>query len=394
MRTLKHKHLTLEDRYVIQEYLSHGYSSTQIGNRLNKSRRTIAKEVLKHRILKNTSNVDCKKVSSFPYVCDNCPTSRRCSCRQYRYDARIAHTEYQKTLKETRSFVHVNKSEVAAINDVIAPLMVHQNHSVNQVYIEHPEVLPFSKSTFYRYIDMGLLNVRNIDLQRKVRFKVKKEKNDHSKIDDRTYRQGRKYEDFKDYMDIFPLASIVEMDTVVGTSGGKGGKCMLTLLWRQYNFMLIFLLPYKRKEFVNKVFLSLQELLGEKEYSRLFQVVLTDNGSEFTDPETIEYSLFTGERISNVFYCDPNSSWQKGQLEKNHEYIRYVLPKGTSFAGLSQDDCNTLASHINSVPRVVLNNCCPYEMAIKFIGEKNMDKLNISRIPNDDINLSIRLLKK
>ena len=53
--------------------------------------------------------------------------------------------------------------------------MIYKNHSVNQVYISHPDLLPFSKTTFYKYIDLGLLNVKNIDLQRKVKWKTKKE---------------------------------------------------------------------------------------------------------------------------------------------------------------------------------------------------------------------------
>ena len=394
MKTPKYKHLTLEDRFVIQEYLDFGYNATKIALRVNKTRRTISKEVFKHRFITCISNFECDRLSSFPYVCNACEKKRRCKLQQYRYDASIAHNEYVKTLKETRSVVRISKDEVAAVNDVIAPLMVHKNHSVNQVYIEHPELLPFSKSTFYRYIDLGLLNVRNIDLQRKVRYKVKKEYDYSRENIDKAYREDRTYEDFKDFMDLHPMACVVEMDTVIGTSGGKGGKCFLTILWRQYNLMLIFLLPYKRREYVIKTFHYLQDLLGPEEFSRLFQVILTDNGSEFTDPESIEYFYNTGEHATNIFYCDSHCSWQKGTLEKNHEYIRYVLPKGTSFASLTQEDCDLLASHINSVPRESLNKNCPYDMAITFFGQKNMDKLNISRVPYDDINLSIRLLKK
>lgn len=84
----------------------------------------------------------------------------------------------------------------------------------------------------------------------------------------------------------------------------------------------------------------------------------------------------------------------KGTLEKNHEYIRYVLPKGTSFAGLSQEDCYLLASHINSIPRVSLNNSTPYDISLFFIGKNNIDIFKIKKIDYDDVNLSIRLLKK
>ena len=184
------------------------------------------------------------------------------------------------------------------------------------------------------------------------------------------------------------------MDTVIGTSGGKGGKCFLTLLFRQYNFMLIYLLPYKRSEYVTKIFNYLKDLLGINEFKRLFEVILTDNGTEFSDPLSIEMDFNTGEKVCSLFYCDPNCSWQKGTIEKNHEYIRYIIPKGNSFASLSQDDCYLIASHINSVPRQSLNNVSPYEAALLFIGKDNINKLQIKKIDYDDIDLSIRLLKK
>lgn len=101
-----------------------------------------------------------------------------------------------------------------------------------------------------------------------------------------------------------------------------------------------------------------------------------------------------GEKLCSLFYCDPSCSWQKGSIEKNHEYIRYILPKGTSFASLNQEDCYLMASHINSTPRLSLNNNSPYEAAYLFLGEENIDKFQIKKIDNDDINLSIRLLKK
>ncbi len=397
MSTPKHKHLSFEDRCVIQEFLNYGYNFTQIANRLHKDRTTIAKEVYKNRFLrKRQTNKDiaCPKTLKAPYVCNSCPNFISCSKLRYTYDASVAHNNYKYTLKNVRSSLHITKEEIASINDVISPLMINKHHSINHVYISHPELLPFSKSTFYRYIDSGILSVRNIDLQRKVKFRVKKERDDTREKVDTSIKVGRFYSDFKDYIEFHPQASIVEMDTVIGTSGGKGGKCFLTLLFRQFNFMLIYLLPYKKVEYVTKVFLDLKNTLGKEEFARLFEVILTDNGTEFSDPKSIEIDINTGEKISSVFYCDPNCSWQKGSIEKNHEYIRYILPKGTSFAGLSQDDCYLLASHINSTPRISLNNQSPYDIAFKFIGEDNINKFHIIKIDYDDIDLSPRLLKK
>lgn len=174
-----------------------------------------------------------------------------------------------------------------------------------------------SKSTFYKYIDLGILNVKNIDLQRKVRYRVKKEYDyTRAKTKDNGIKLGRFYRDFQDFLEHNPNASIVEMDTVIGTQGGKGGKCFLTLLFRSFNLMVIKVLPYRRSIHVTEVFEKLKESLGDEEFSRLFQVIITDNGSEFSDPESIEISTKTGEKLSSVFYCDPNSSWQNGCIEK------------------------------------------------------------------------------
>ena len=399
LKVKKYKHLSFEDRYVIEEFLNYGYNFSQIANRLGKDRTTISDEVRKHRFLRGTpnKNIDpCCFESKPPYVCNACQKKNSCKKVRYTYSHAVAYNEYKKNLINSRKQVYITKEQIASINDVIAPLMVHKHHSVNHVYITHPDLLPFSKSTFYKYIDLGIINIKNIDLQRKVKYKVKKEVDDdnvRTKVNTKI-KVGRFYTDFKDYLEYHPNCSIVEMDTVIGTSGGKGGKCFLTLLFRQYNLMLIYLLPYKQSKYVTQVFNYLKDLLDIDEFKRLFEVILTDNGTEFTDPESIEVDFNTGEILSSVFYCDPNCSWQKGSIEKNHEYIRYILPKGTSFAGLSQDDCNLIASHINSVPRRSLNNLSPYEASVNFIGKENLDKLKIDKINYDDIDLTIKLLKK
>lgn len=396
MKAKKYKHLSFEDRCVIEEILNHNFNFSQISNRLSKDRTTISKEVLNHRFLRGTASNKraCCFENKPPYVCNGCDNFNHCKKQKYSYNAHIAYNEYKQTLISQRAHLNITKEQIASINDVISPLMIYKNHSVNQVYVSHPELLPFSKTTFYKYIDLGILNVRNIDLQRKVRWKVKKEYDYHKEKVDTSIKVGRFYSDFKDYLEYHPNCSIVEMDTVIGTQGGKGSNCLLTPLFRQHNFMLIYLIPYKKSVYVTEIFNSLKQLLGIEEFKRLFEVILTDNGREFTDPESIEIDFNTGEKLCSVFYCDPNSSWQKGSLEKNHEFIRYILPKGTSFASITQEDCFKIVSNINSVPRLSLNNISPYDSAFYFIGKNNIEKLQIKKIDYDDIDLSYRLLKK
>lgn len=225
----KHKHLTYKDRSIIQEFLTYGHSFTTIGKRIHKDRTTIAKEVKHHRFVRYCSGrrtVVCNKLSKAPYVCNGCNLLVTCKQPKYLYDAAVADHEYRSTLSSTRSRLRLTKSQIADINEVISPLMIHKHHSVNHVYVSHPELLPFSKSTFYRYVDLGLFNVKNIDLPRKVRFKIKKEYDYSRKKIDTRYRLGRQYHDFQDYIEWDPQASVVEMDTVIGTPGGKGGQVL------------------------------------------------------------------------------------------------------------------------------------------------------------------------
>lgn len=181
MKAKKYKHLSFEDRCVIEEFLNHNFNFTKISNRLQKNRTCISKEVLKHRFLRGTASADrpCCFESKPPYVCNGCDRFNHCKRQKYSYSSHIAFNEYKQTLITSRTNLNITKEQIVSINEIISPLMIYKNHSVNQVYIEHSDLLPFSKTTFYKYIDLGILNVRNINLPRKVKWKLKKEYDYH-----------------------------------------------------------------------------------------------------------------------------------------------------------------------------------------------------------------------
>ena len=114
---------------------------------------------------------------------------------------------------------------------------------------------------------------------------------------------------------------------------------------------------------------------------------------EFYDVLNIECHHKTGEVLSKVFYCDPGASWQKGGIEKNHEFIRYVLPKKTTFKNLTQNDCNIIANHINSLCRESLNNNCPFKAMLFLCDENVLNSLNMYYIEPDEVQLNKNLLK-
>lgn len=179
------------------------------------------------------------------------------------------------------------------------------------------------------------------------------------------------------------------MDTVESISEGKH-KCLLTIHFTLLHFMLIFILNEKTSENVTKIFIYLQETLGKTLYKKLFRVILTDRGCEFTNPNTIKKDYKTGRKITNVFYCNSYASYQKGSIEQNHELIRYVIPKGHIFDNLNQDKINLLTSHINSYYRDTIETT-PYTLAKKYFGNQFLQKLKITEIPNEQVNLKPNL---
>ena len=231
-------------------------------------------------------------------MCNGCKKKEFCKYRRFFYDYSLAQNDYNNLLIDARNSIHLTKSDINTINTNIKPLIIDNNQSINQISINHPEIINMSKSTFYRYIDKGLFDFRNIDLQRKVKLRFKKEESEIRVKRESEIIVGRTYKDFINYIQNNPDTPIVEMDTVIGTQGGKGGKCMLTLLFRQSKIMFIYLLPYKQSQYVTEIFLLIRNQIGIDNFKKYFQVILTDNGSEFFDPLSIEFDYETGEKIS------------------------------------------------------------------------------------------------
>src|SRR5699024_3627561 len=93
-----------------------------------------------------------------------------------------------------------------------------------------------------------------------------------------------------------------------------------------------------------RIFNMLEHELGNELFEKTFPVILTDNGTEFSNPLSLEFNE-DGIGRTRIFYCNPRASYQKGMIEKNHEFIRYVLPKGTSFDNLLQTDIDLMINH-------------------------------------------------
>ena len=420
---MKNKHLSFDDRLSIEAGLKQNLSFKQIGINIGKDCTTISKEIRNHIIHKNSGAVgrpffdciyrqscnfklpgqkcnpkacdfykkeSCSLLSKPPYVCNGCSKRSSCTLSKQLYDASYANSEYKDTLKDARTGITYSQADIEHLNDILVPLVKEQKQSIHQAVINNKNKIMCSEKEIYNLVDQGVLKIRNIDLPRKVRYRNKPKNKTYYKID-KECLNNRKYEDFKNFIIKNPDVNIVQMDTVEGM---KGGKVLLTIHFVNCSFMLAFLREYNDAQSVINIFNHIEKIVGIEIFKSLFPVILTDNGSEFSNPLEIEFNSNTGEERTKIFYCEPGRPDQKGSCEVNHELIRRVLPKGTSFDNLTQEDINKLMSHINSYKRKKLNDCNPIQLFSLIYGKGIAKQLGILEIPTNDINLSTNLLKK
>jgi len=383
----KHKHLTLSDRNDIQLGLERGETFKAIGQSILKDPTTVSKEVKRNRQVRESTcdNLPCPLLDKAPFVCNGCPKRRQnCGYKKILYLAKQAQKQYEQTLVEAREGTPLNSKTFWDMDKVISDGVKKGQHIYHILKTHNLDV---SSSTVYRHIRKGYLSIAPIDLARAVKFKERRK----SKLPSipKEAKKGRSYEDFQNYLVLNQLDSWLEMDTVLGR---MGGKVLLTFNLSFCNFIFARLLDNKTALEVTKHLYAIKNTLHEadKDFFQLFPVILTDNGGEFARVDDIEMDV-RGE--SKLFFCDPNRSDQKGRIEKNHTLIRDILPKGTSFDNLTQEDINLVCSHVNSVKRAALNGKSAYELFAFTYGEEIPKLLGISKIPAEDVCQSSKLLQ-
>jgi IS30 family transposase len=311
------------------------------------------------------------------------------------YKAVIAENNAKVLLRESRSGVSVDEEEIQRIDSIVTPLIL-QGQSIHHICCTNKDSVMCSERTIYNYVNDRILSARNLDLPRKLGFRPRKKAKTRLKVD-KTCTIDRRYTDFLAFMEKMEHEATVQMDSVIGRIGGK---VLLTLSFVSCSFMLAYLRDANTARSVTDIFQTLWEVLGKEFFMKLFPVILTDNGSEFTDPVAIEFGLDASQsddeknRRTHLFYCNPSSPHEKGALENNHTFIRRILPKGTSFDHLTKEDVQLMLNHINSYNRKRLGDKSPYEVFAFLYGEEVLRRLGTKFIPPQDIILKPELLQQ
>ena len=395
-------HLSYEDRKNIEDGLNENKSINQISKEINRSHSSILREIDRNKKYSEPSAwnnykinhsdlvLSCERLKHSPYVCNGCKSRSGCRKVRWTYYAREADNSYKEVKSEARKGINLTAEEIYKINSILTPL-IKKGQTINHLYINHPDILDFSKPSFYNYVNNGVFEFSPLDFPRIVKYKKRKNSKNRRTRKEREILINRKYDDFQKFISNHPDFNIVEMDTVEGLKDEN--DCFLTLLWRKSKFMLIFKLESQTSEEVSRIFNILQTLIPYDDYKRLFEVILTDNGHEFFDLLNIECMHSTGEQVTKLFFCDPHMSCQKGMIEKNHKFIKYILPKGSSFKNITQEDCDLFMNNINSLCRDSLNGKSPYEAMLFLCDEYVLKSLNCYYIKPDEVILNDSLLK-
>ncbi len=406
--------MNLNIRETIEEGLNNGNTFTKISKDIGYHRTTIANEIIKRRLPAKERTYgrtftycafegECDKIdgdycthkcsmfqlkqcsitSNPPYVCNGCSKKNTCKKQRFFYRAKDAQEDYDFTLKDSRTGLNISPETINKINSVIAPLIKEKHQTVNQVFLNHPDILCFSKSEFYRLVKEGYLDIKCIDLPRANKPVAKIEV-------DKTYKrdiEGHTYEDYLKKKEENPNIIEWQMDCVQGIQGKKE-QVFLTLQIVKIKFLFIFILNAHTNEEVIKKLKLFNEVLKSDELNKLIELLLTDNGHEFINLDKLIEAI--GHEY--IYYCHPYSSYEKGSIENNHELLRRIIPQGVSLNIYNEEDIRLVCSHINSLYRKELNGKCPFDLINDYLTDDTLKKLGYSKIDPKDVMLIPELL--
>lgn len=215
------KHLTLEQRILIETGLAENKSFSEIARSIGKDPSTVSKEVRRHARVKERNNISfapipcinrqgcklrdlcedrcgylckhcrkkdmrciyvcpnyqieqCNRLNKPPYVCNGCTKKNSCLKTRLFYSSKYADDCYRHTLTSSRQGINQTPESIQRLNDLLVPLLKEKHQSIAHVYATHADEIGCSRRTLYTYISMGVFDVRNIDLRRTVRYRKRK----------------------------------------------------------------------------------------------------------------------------------------------------------------------------------------------------------------------------
>lgn len=404
------KRIGHDDRINLQAAIAKGWTLAQAAELLAKSRSTVYREILGNATYRDCRHscphcrkscprgerppfqhgscplfeaYECERWKSWPYCCNGCPENRYCSHRKRFYDCVDADAASLRKRREPRVYKGVSDEGIARIDSIVAEGVL-RGQSLHHIYESDAELRSICcERTIRRYVYAGYLSVKAHQLPRYVRFRHKYDYSERKPVNVGRML-GRTYSDYKKWVEDHPGANLWQYDSVEGKATDR--KAILTITYPEFRFQFGYLIAKGNSQSVRKKLRALRKLLGA-DYKGAFECNLSDNGPEFALFHEIE------EWGVRAFFTNPYRSTDKASCERNHELIRYVIPKGRSLDGLTQAKVELLFSHVNSYVRGSNENRTPYDLMAARFGGGFMEAIGVERIPAKDVLLKPSLLK-
>ena len=351
----QYHHLTLEDRAKIQALLEQkeesgkrSYNNSQIARYLNVNRSTISRELRKrksyHFIVRSGHTTE--KPYNATDAQHNYLFKRGLSKGEYKL------RKYNKMAKFIEYKIKIDKWAP----DVIVGYMKSNNYFIRDGFTS------ITTPSIYNAIRHGIIKIKLTDTRRMKEIIVY---HNHDKSTLPASKIPYSIDLRPDEINDRSIFGHFEIDTVIGTSRGKH-ECLVTITERKTRYEMIFKISSKTSDNVNNKIIQITNYMN-KNFNKIFKSFSTDNGTEFAGL----IKLFKDSK-TELYYCHPYCSGEKGTNEKHNSIIRYFIPKKTLIEKYSTSDINNIANWMNNYPRKILNYKTPLEAFLEEFNDKNI----------------------
>lgn len=320
------KHLTMTDRLKIEQALKIGKSKKEIAEIIHVHISTIYREIKRGEYThKNTDWT-----------------------METRYSPDIANNKYRANLAAKGAMLKIGSDRKLA--EHIEHKICDEKYSPAAVLgeIRHKNIqfsVTISIPTLYSYIDKGIfLRLTNKDLPDKCN-----RKRQYNTVRVKRPPRGTSIEKRPPEVDTRETFGHWEMDTVKG-SRGKSQKSLLVLTERKTRQEIQIKIPDGTAESVVRSLDMIERKFGAM-FSVVFKTITVDNGTEFSDCAGMERSCIHDGKRTDVYYCHPYSSFERGSNEKQNRMIRRHIPKGENFDDKPDSEIEQITVWLNNYPR-------------------------------------------
>ena len=325
----KGKHLSYDERIIIQIRLKDGWSANRIAREIRCAPNTVRNEIRRGTVELYRGHVQ-------------------------RYKAKAGQEKYEQNRSACgRRFAALEKS---AFLQYVDSHVREDNWSLDACCGRALETGEFTRNqvvctkTLYNYVTLGFMETRNHHLPEKLRRNTKA-----GKVRENKKKLGRSIEERPVEVNCREEFGHWEADLVIGQKSGND-QALLTLAERKTRQYWIIPIENREADSVIKAFQELQNVYSEH-FADVFKSITTDNGSEFSRLSELEELAGT-----LVYFTHPYTSCEKGTNERHNGIIRRFIPKGKRISDFDIDEISNIELWCNNLPRKILGYRTPDEV--------------------------------